>query len=136
MTTNNSNKNKLFPIGAKVAASSRSYKDDLLIGSVIGHYQDLNIVEWERGSIVKLHSNKLVSAQEAQQQKSQFEKEFQQYQDELNDKVSQATKLIREANQLAQQKGFSLSDFDLCDVAEKLIDVISECGWNTSSWSC
>ena len=136
MTTNNNNKNKLFPIGAKVAASSRSYKNDLLIGSVIGHYQDLNIVEWERGSIVKLHSTKLVSAQEAQQQKSQFEEEFQKYQDELNDKVSQATKLIREANQLARLKGFSLSDYDLNGVSANLIDVIGECGWNTSSWSC
>jgi hypothetical protein len=134
MTTNN--KNKIFPIGSKVAAISRSYKDDLQIGTVIGYWQNLTIVEWDNGKIIKLNNNSLVSAQEAQQKKSQFEEEFQAYQDELNDKINQATKLIKEANQLARKNGLDLSHFDLSNISEKLIDAIEECGWNTSSWQC
>jgi len=125
-----------FPTGTVVfSAKNKSRK-----GRVIGVPQYANdrgqllAIEWGDGALERVRIDNLLT-------EKSLEDEFKAVQDEINGKLQEAAKLIKEAASLAEAHGKDLRSFDtygedyLFDQG-LLEDAMEEAGWNTSSWHC
>lgn len=66
---------------------------------------------------------------------SKLEDEFRAYEDQVVKKLKEAAKLIKEANKLAKKAGVE-GLHEMYEATYPLENVMDDCGWNTSSWSC
>jgi hypothetical protein len=102
---------------------------------------DVVIVEWDDGRLDKttLKSLLLLSDAVAEEkrliaaEKARLEKDFE-TERQVQEKVTQASDLIKEAAKIAKSVGKSLCDMpDISDDVENIVEVA---GWSTSSWHC
>lgn len=123
-----------FPIDQNVYAKSNKNRKGVVIGNKLSDGDQVVAVEWADGSLTKANLNDIEKC-------LSLEEEFKLAQDQINEKLSAAATLVREAAQLAQSQGKDLQDWD-SESGDGLFDTytlkraMGEAGWNTSSWSC
>jgi uncharacterized protein (UPF0210 family) len=91
-------------------------------------------------------------------EKSQIEKDFEEVVDQVNEKLREAAQAVREAQKIAETKGFSVMtlresdyrpsryvninsdddyyDLDLAFASRELEQAMAVAGWRPSSWNC
>lgn len=106
-------------------------------GTVIGKSSQgdqVVAVEWDSGDLARVNVNDIRT-------EASLEDEFKEFQESVDAKLTEAAKLIREAGQMAAQRGVDLQDYD-SEGEEPLFDygqiegAMRSAGWNTSSWHC
>jgi len=104
------------------------------IGNKLSDGDQVVAVEWADGQLSKVNVNDL-------QKCLSLEEEFAQMQNQVNEKLAEAAKLIREAGKLAGNYGKDLlsnddENYDRLFEIDCIEGAMDEAGWNTSSWYC
>lgn len=127
---------KDFPTGKEVISAKNRNRNGRVIG--VPQYANdrgqLVAVEWSDGALERVRIDNLLT-------KESLEDEFRAVQKEINEKLQEASKLIKEASSLAAMHGKDLRSWDsdgedYCFDQGLLEDAMEEAGWNTSSWHC
>lgn len=102
---------------------------------------DCVIVEFDEDYIEKIPLTALVNEKNGMiaealliNQKLTIEKEFEEVERQVGDKVRMAVQLLEESNKIAKAANLQLSR--LGSLVDPLEEVISQGGWRTSSWHC
>lgn len=123
-----------FAIDTNVRHKGNTKRRGVVIGNKLSDGDQVVAVEWDDGALSKVNVNDL-------QVILSLEEEFKQMQSQVNDKIQEAAKLIREAADIAESHGKDLRSWDQ-DGEDYLFDqyelesAMSDAGWNTSSWNC
>jgi hypothetical protein len=64
-----------------------------------------------------------------------MEKEYEVVAKQIRSKLTEAGKLIKEANKMAKKTGATYLA-DMYDAIDPLKNAMDACGWRSSSWSC
>jgi hypothetical protein len=123
-----------FAIDTRVVAASNHNRKGTVIGNNL-KVSDLWVaVDWDDGKLERVNCNDLLT-------EASLEDEFKAFQAEVDGKLAEAAKLIREAANLAESRGKDLLDYDQ-DAEDNMFDTyqiesaMRDAGWNTSSWHC
>lgn len=102
---------------------------------------DCVIVEFDEDYIEKLPLSFLVNEKNGMiaeallvNQKLTLEKEFEEVEKQVGDKIRMAVQLLEESNKIAKAANLQLSK--LGSLVDPLEDAIRQGGWRTSSWHC
>lgn len=123
-----------FAVDTTVKHKLHATHRGVVIGNKLSDGDQVVAVEWEDGTLAKVNVNDLQIC-------LSLEEEFKQMQDQVNEKLQTAARLIREAADMAEEKGKGLLDNDEDDY-EPLFETdciegaMEDAGWNTSSWHC
>lgn len=123
-----------FAIDQNVRSKSNRSRQGVVIGNKLSDGDQVVAVEWADGSLTKANINDIEVC-------LSLEEEFRLHQDTVNEKIAQAAALIREAADLADQKGHDLrstdeENYDYIYNQRELERAMADAGWNTSSWHC
>lgn len=102
---------------------------------------DVVIVEFDDGALLKVALKHLLSEvdgiaenQRLYDEQNRLEREFEEAQAEVEEKLSAAAKLINEAAAIADRRNVSI--MDMSDATYELECAMDNAGWSTSSWHC
>lgn len=132
----------MFTKGTRVSEKVVNRRSRARKGSVVAEL-DKNgtlMVEWDaqgyyvKASIERVAPNVLMLEKDALQKEAQLDAEFNQLENELQNKMSEAAKLINEASKIAKSRGENLAD--MYEAVSPLVSAMDGAGWNTSSWGC
>lgn len=88
------------------------------------------IIDYLDGDMIDI--KRLLPEVDVEKQLSRLEKEFKEVQKRVNAKCNEASKILKEAEKLAQKTGRHLFDMD----HGNLYSTMDQCGWRTSSFGC
>lgn len=126
-----------FAIGDVVTQKIVSRHGYISTGKVYAFDQsdpDAVVVEWDYGHMSKVKVSDLMTKEEAQRAKNQYEAEFLLVQERLRDRMKAVADLLKEANVLASSFGEEISEMH--NITGDFISAVRVTGWNTSSWDC
>lgn len=123
-----------FPNDTRVVSKANHNRKGTVIGNKLRQGDHVVAVEWEDGNLARVNVADLLT-------EASLEDEFKAFQAEVDGKLSEAAKLIREAATLAESRGKDLLSYDP-DGEDNMFDTyqiesaMRDAGWNTSSWHC
>lgn len=127
-----------FPVGTEVVDKSNKTRVGQVLTNTLKKGPEYLVVEWADTSVTTVHVNSLLDASTT----LALEAEFQQLKNSVNEKIHQAVALLKEAEKLAEAKGFDLASrdvatyncmFHISGLQSTLEDIT---GWSSSSMSC
>jgi hypothetical protein len=122
-----------FEIGSTIQLINNKSRKGIVLGNKMRDGDNVLAIEWNDGSLDKVRTNEIEPS-------LSIEEEFKLVQKQVNSKLEEASKLIREATDLALQNGKDLVPLDFYAErkfnTEQLESAIKYAGWSTSSWYC
>lgn len=129
----------MFKVGDKVCQKIHNRRQSIYTGTIFsivdGEKETTYVVEWAYGSMNKVPQSNLVSEEDARLAIDSFQKEFENKQELLREKVARAAEALREVNEAASQLKIDVREMS-DDIIGSLNDQVVEAGWYYSSASC
>jgi hypothetical protein len=129
---------KDFAVESIIQSKANKKRKGTVLGNNLKDGDLVLAIEWDNGALEKVNVDDVEVSLTVEQ-------EFELLQNDVNSKLNEAAKLIREASNLAESKGLNLRSidddrpnctYDYLFAQEVLEDAMDGAGWNTSSWNC
>lgn len=129
---------KDFAVESIIQSKANKKRKGTVLGNNLKDGDKVLAIEWDDGSLAKVNVDDVEVS-------LTVEEEFKLFQNEVNGKLQKAAELIREAANLAADKGLDLraidrdrpnASYDYLFDQDLLEGAMEEAGWNTSSWHC